>query len=67
MIYNSNDISEFDVARFKAVLDQITLTGFSAKEKLAFAEAMVLRAGELRKDAVRDNSVSSSEDGSARR
>lgn len=55
MSYNSDRISRRDVERFKEVLDNIKTEMLTPDQQLAFAEALVERANELRQRAIEVN------------
>lgn len=50
--YNSGEVDREDVKRFKAVLDNFNLSILTPKEQLAFAQALEIKAIEVRQRAV---------------
>lgn len=52
MSYNSGEVNQFDVRRFKKVLDNFNLSIFTPSEQLAFAEALEIKAQEVRQHAI---------------
>lgn len=52
MSYNSGEVNQADVRRFKKVLDNFNLSILTPTEQLAFAQALEIKATEVRQHAV---------------